>query len=278
MKNRISIIIPAYNEAKRIGPTLQAYDRFFADTQRETGLEYELLVSLNGCTDTTVEEIFKVIYPSTLGPRRTSPSFDELERASLPQGEHTGSIGYEGSAIRILNLRGAGKGYAIAQGFGDALLRDNTLIGFVDADMATEPQYFYQLVTELGNYDGIIASRYMPGASVTPPRPLIKRWGSKIFYETLVRLLFHIQYDDYQCGAKLFTRRVIEKIAPELQVKQWAFDVELLYLCRLHGFTIKEVPTVWYDKAGSKLDMFGAGMKMLKSLIQLRLYYYNKGE
>src|SRR5204862_7163501 len=120
-----------------------------------------------------------------------------------------------------LELSQAGKGWAVKAGFLDALTRDNDAIGFVDADMATSPNAFYELVTQLHTADGVIASRYMPGARIYPPRPWIKRWGSKIFYESLIWLLFGMRYYDYQCGAKLFTRRVMQVVAPRLTIAQW---------------------------------------------------------
>lgn len=236
---KISIIIPAYNEEARISNTLQTYHTFFLEHEKK--LSFELLVVINGTTDSTPQVV------------------RELQKM-MPH-------------IKMIELAQGGKGYAIAQGFKDALTRPNDLIGFVDADMATSPAAFYELIKQLGNYDGIIASRYMPGASVTPPRPLIKRWGSKLFFESLTKLLFGIYYYDTQCGAKLFTRNVIETITPHLSVKQWAFDVELLYLCKHFHFHIKEIPTIWYDQAGSKLRMLRAGGKMLSTLVKLRYSY-----
>jgi hypothetical protein len=55
-----------------------------------------------------------------------------------------------------------------------------------------------------------------------------------------------------------------------LTVTQWAFDVELLYWCKRLHFTIKEFPTTWYDRAGSKLSIMGSGMPMLLAIIKLR--------
>ncbi len=176
--------------------------------------------------------------------------------------------------LLAIDIPQGGKGLAIAAGFKDALLRHNDLIGFVDADMATSPEAFYDLIKEINGYDAIIASRYMPGAKVTPPRPWVKRWGSKIFFETLTRLLFGINYYDTQCGAKLFKRRVIEKISPYLSVRQWAFDMEILYLCKRFGFMVKEHPTIWHDKAGSKLRMMRAGSRMLGTLFNVRWHYW----
>ncbi len=238
---KVSIIIPAYNEEKRIGSTLLSYYDFFHDLHQATMLDFELVVVLNGCKDNTFTVVKEI--------RHHKPK------------------------IHIIDLKQAGKGLAIKAGFMNALARENDFIGFVDADMATRPEYFYELIKNINNVDGVIASRYMPGAQVYPPRPLIKRWGSRIFYEPLIRLLFGIYFYDYQCGAKLFKRHVVARIAQELTVTQWAFDVELLYLCRKDGFIIKEVPTIWHDQADSKLRLMRSGMRMISSLIKLRLYH-----
>jgi len=230
---KLSIVIPAYNEENRIERTLRAYHQFFTDKQ----MPFELLVVLNGCKDNTIGVVERV-------------------RTDL------------GNNIIIMDLPQAGKGLAIKAGFADALTRQNDLIGFVDADMATKPDAYYDLITNLGDYDGIIASRYMPGAQISPPRPAYKRYGSKIIYEPLVWLLFGLTYYDLQCGAKLFKRHVIEKVTPQLTVTQWAFDAELLYLCKKAGFTIKEFPTVWEDQADSKLTLKG-GIRMLGAMIRV---------
>lgn len=233
---KLSIIIPAYNEEKRIEHTLRTYHQFFA---LRPAISVEFVIAINGCRD------------NTLGV---------VQRLQKELSEH----------IRILNLPKAGKGYAIIEGFKSALQFDTDLIGFVDADMATRPEYFFDLVTHIGSNDGIIASRYMPGAHVYPPRPWIKRWGSRIIYETLVRVLFGLHFYDLQCGAKLFTRASLQHIVPQLTVRQWAFDVELLYLYKKAGYIVVEIPTTWYDQDDSKLTL-RSGLRMLGTLFTLRL-------
>ena len=233
---KLSIIIPAYNEEKRIEHMLRTYHQFFA--LRST-ISTEFVVAVNGCRD------------NTLGV---------VQRLQRELGDH----------IRILDLPQAGKGYAIIEGFKSALQLDNDFIGFVDADMATRPEYFFDLVTSIRNNDGIIASRYMPGSQVYPPRPWIKRWGSRLIYESLVRLLFGLSYYDFQCGAKLFTRASLARIVQELTVRQWAFDVELLYLYKKAGYTVAEIPTTWYDQEDSKLTL-RSGLRMLSTLFVLRM-------
>ena len=235
---RVSIIIPAHNEQNRIGKTLDAYHEFFSKKAQEDQIfSYEFIVVLNGCTD------------NTLGVVK----------------ERSATVGN----IKIIDTSEAGKGLAVKIGFEDALTRDNELIGFVDADMATQPRYFYDLIKHIGTYDGIIAGRYMPDSVVIPPRPGIKEWGRRLVYQPLVWLLFGLKFYDNQCGAKLFKRYVLETVAPLLTVKQWAFDVELLYLCKKKGFKIKEWPTVWYDQADSKLKIMQEH-RMITSLLKVR--------
>ncbi len=231
---KLSIIIPAHNEQNRIGKTLDAYYDYF----EKQPIEYEFVVVLNGCSDKTLQVVHA----------------RQNKIANLV----------------IIDLPTAGKGIAIKAGFANALTRDNDLIGFVDADMATKPEYFNDLVKCIGDYDGVIASRYMKESHVYPQRPAYKEWGRRLIYQPLVWLLFGLNLNDYQCGAKVFKRRVIETITPQLSVKQWAFDVDLLYICKINDFKILEVPTTWYDQAESKLTLRG-GLRMLASLFKVRL-------
>jgi len=245
MTTSICIVIPAYNEQDRITNTIHQYAQFFATDAAARRYEVLFLVMLNGCVDNT--------------------------RAIVQK------LGAQYPNVRAYEIPEAGKGLAIKIGFQHALLAEYNLIGFVDADMATIPAQFMALIQHIGDADGIIASRYMPGAKTFPERPWIKRWGSKIFYENLVGFLFGLRYHDYQCGAKLFKRTTLEALVPHLTVTQWAFDVELLYWCKRLGFWIKEFPTIWYDRTGSKLTIFGSGLPMLSALVRLRMRIWLSG-
>jgi glycosyltransferase involved in cell wall biosynthesis len=236
---KISIVIPAYNEEKRIEKTMRAYHQFFSIKN----ISFELVIVLNGCKDNTITVVERV--RNDLTP----------------------------NTIIIIDMQQAGKGLAIKAGFADALIRDNNLIGFVDADMATAPEAFYDLVTNIQQHDGIIASRYMPGARISPERPAYKRYGSRIIYEPFVWALFGLSFYDLQCGAKLFKRHVLEQITPQLTVTQWAFDVELLYLCKKAGYSIIEFPTVWHDQADSKLTLRG-GLRMFSALFKVWRHHH----
>lgn len=239
--DKVSIIIPAYNEQDRISRTITHYSSFFDTLVYSNTLNYELLIILNGCTDKTIDVV------------RSHQKVNDK--------------------IHLHNLEQAGKGRALIHGFKDAIDRSNDLIGFVDADMATSPESFYTLINKIANNDGIIASRYIEGATISPARPFIKRWGSQWIYEPLVWLLLGLQFKDLQCGAKLFRRRTVESVIDQCSVLNWAFDIEFLYLCKKNKFFIQEVPTIWTDQIGSKLRVIGDGLGMLKSLVSIRLQH-----
>jgi len=235
----VTIIIPAYNEEKRIAGTLEEYGKFFTNLKKTKKLDSEILVVINNTHDLT-EEIVKKYRKKY-------------------------------KIIKYLNFKQGGKGFAIMEGFKEALKdKRSGLIGFVDADMATGPDAFYDLVKNIGRCDGIIASRYVSDAKVSPKQTWKRVFVSRIF-NFLIRTLFLMPYKDTQCGAKLFKKEVINKIVRHLGMTQWAFDVELLYLIRKAGFKILEYPTVWADREYSKINFMKAGPRMALSIIRLRL-------
>lgn len=238
MQKMISIVIPAHNEEKRIGNTLESYSKYFKILNKTHNLDYELLVVINNTQDRT-EEIVK-----------------EQQKKD--------------KNIRSLNFKEGGKGFAVIEGFKDALKRKSDLIGFVDADMATPPQAFHYLIQNIKNNDGVIASRYLP-SSVVNPKPTIQRIIVSRIFNSLIRILFLMPYADTQCGAKLFKRKALEKVLPHISLSQWAFDVDLIYNLRKFGFKIEELPTIWSDKKYSKINFMRAGPFMALSLIRLRL-------
>ena len=234
----ISLIIPAYNEEKRIGKTLERYSKYFNKLKEEKKLNYEIIVVINNTTD------------------RTENIVEEYERTN--------------PNIKHLNFKKGGKGFAVIEGFKYFLQRNNDLIGFVDADMATLPEDFYDLVKNIGEYDGIIASRYIEG-SIIKPKPTIERLIAKRMFNLLVRSILFLPYRDTQCGCKLFKRESIENILPFLSMSHWAFDVDLLYTMKKAGFKIKEFPTTWSDKEYSKINFWKAGPGMALGVIRIRI-------
>ena len=226
----VIIVIPAYNEENRISKTLETYFDYFNKCKNITAT---FLVVCNNCSDGTAK-ICKDM-------QKNHPE------------------------LHFMDLKPGGKGFAIKQGFLKALeFKDADYIGFVDADMATAPPYFYELITNIQGHDAAIASRYKQGARVWPNRPFIKRIGGK-FYNWVLRHKFHLDVLDTQCGAKLFTYDTIQKAAPEMQEIGWAWDLEFLYICQLFDKDIVEVPTTWIDAPGSHLTISGVYQEFISA-------------
>lgn len=234
----LSIIIPAHNEENRIIPTLEHYGKFFSEKKKKEKVNYEIIVVINNTRDKTPEIVKK---------------FSKRFRK-----------------IKSLNFEQGGKGFAISEGFKKALEDGATEIGFVDADMSTSPEAFYELYCNLENYDGIIGSRWVKGADTK--RDLGKYIRSRGF-NLLVRALFLFSYKDTQCGAKIFKKHVVEAIIKEINITKWAFDINLLYLCKRNKFSIREYPTVWADKEGSHINSLKVPIQMAAGSIRLRLLY-----
>src|SRR3989344_4625708 len=232
---KLSIVIPAYNEEKRIENTLISYYDYF---NRIYSKDFEIFVVINGSNDNTIGVVDKI------------------------------SRQYE--QIKYVNVSGKiGKGGAIIEGFKRV---NGDLIGFVDADMATVPDAYYDLIVKLKNFDGIVASRWINGAIINRKQPLQRRVASRAF-NLLIRILFGINIRDTQCGAKLFSNKAVKSVVNDLGITQWGFDVDLLYLLRKKDFKVIEIPTTWYDQEGSKLKVAKTSWQMFLSMIRLRLIY-----
>lgn len=235
---KVAIVMPAHNEEKRIGKTLESYLIYFKHLKLELNLDFEIIVVLNNCSDNTKEVVENFIC-------------DELI---------------------ILEFEKGGKGFAVIEGFKDSLKRDNDFIGFVDADLSTPPNAFYGLIRNISDYDGIIANRWDKKSKIDYARNFNRQLMSRVF-NTLVRSLFFLNYRDTQCGAKLFKKELIEKIVNMLGSSEWSFDVDLLFYAKKEKAKIKSIPTEWYDKKGSKINVKKTPVRMFFSIIRLRLIH-----
>jgi hypothetical protein len=164
-----------------------------------------------------------------------------------------------------------GKGGALIEGFKLAPLAD--LIGYVDADGATAPKAFHDLVRRCDEADCVIGSRWAPGAVLHQSQSGRRQFASRVFHR-IVRMLFpRMNIRDTQCGAKVMRREAVEKVHAALRIADMAFDINLLYALKRAGFRVLEVPTEWTDKIGSKVVLGKTSLTMLLSVIRLRLVY-----
>ena len=230
------LLVPAFNEEQRIEPVLREYANYF---QEHYEGPFQLVVVLNGCVDNTIHVV-----------RRVAQDFKTISALEFP-----GRIGKGGALIEGLKL---------------APLSD--LIGYVDADGATSPNAYHDLVKQIGTADCIIGSRWMKGSILHQSQSNKRQFASRVFH-AIVQVLFRMNIRDTQCGAKVLRREAAEKIHSSLRIADMAFDINLLYALKRAGFKVIEVPTEWTDKIGSKVVLGKTSLTMLLSAIRLRLVY-----
>ena len=135
-----------------------------------------------------------------------------------------------------------GKGGALIEGLKLAPKAD--LVGYVDADGATPPAAFDDLVTECADVDCVIGSRWIAGSVLRQEQTLRRQFVSRVFH-AIVQAFFWMNIRDTQCGAKVMHREAVEAIHGHLTVADMAFDITLLYALKRSGYTVREVPTEW---------------------------------
>ena len=173
--------------------------------------------------------------------------------------------GEEDGRVRLHEYPKLGKGGVIAETF----KRSNAdVLGFVDADCATPPAEMLRLADVARRSGGAIASRHHPASVLPRSRSRVRRATSAGFAFGVRRLL-GLGYRDTQCGAKVLRRDAAERILPNVESRDLLFDVELLLAARDAGQEIVEVPTVWIDQDGSRVDPVADTRKMSLSLFRL---------
>ena len=238
----VLVLIPAYNEEERIGPVLRDYAEYFRENYDG---EFHAVVVLNGCRDNTLGIVKDV-----------AVEYQEIELLNFPDP--------------------IGKGGALIEGFKKAAEAQAILTGYVDADGATPPSAFHELLNRCaaGEASCLIGSRWLPGAVLHQSQTRLRRVFSRGFH-TIVGALFWMGIKDTQCPAKVVRREALGKILESLRIADLAFDVNLLFSLKRAGYTVKEVPIEWTDKLGSKVtaNLWRTSLVMFLSVVRLRLVY-----
>jgi glycosyltransferase involved in cell wall biosynthesis len=158
-----------------------------------------------------------------------------------------------------------GKGGVLMEAFARS---DGDLVGFVDADGATPPGELLRIAEAAAAVGGAIACRHHPSAVLPAARPLPRRVTSAGF-SFAVRRLLGLPYADTQCGAKVLRRDVVDDVLPALSTKDLLFDVDLLQVAADRGHRLAEVPTIWVDQEGSRVDAVKDARRMGAGLLRL---------
>jgi len=159
-----------------------------------------------------------------------------------------------------------GKGGAFLKGF-EAAAGDQIFL--VDADFPVEISYVPHFSELLNSYDIVIASRYSRNSLIVG-EPFLRRILS-LGFRLICKILFHQPIEDFQCGFKAFRREALDVISPQMHIKGFAFDVELLLRAIRQDFKIVQVPVIWKYGKGSKVK-WRQILEMAKELWQLHQY------
>jgi len=235
MSASLSIVIPAYNEAARLGNTLRAV----LDYLQQNEPDGELIVVDDGSSDDTADLARRLF--ADAGTLRTSV---------------------------ISYMSNLGKGRAVRLGLlaarGDVAL-------FSDADLSTPITEAPKLVEPIvsGEYDVTFGSRALDRQLIGIHQPCRREQGGRVF-NLAVRLATGLPFWDTQCGFKAFRMSVCRPLVEAATVDRFGFDVELLYLAFRAGLRLKEVPVRWDHNEGSKVTLFSDSFKMLNEVVLIR--------
>lgn len=229
----LSVIIPAYNEEKRIKKTLETINTYL-DRKKHN---YEIIVVNDGSTDKTKDVVLELV--------------KELRTKK----------------IKILDNPGnKGKGYSVKHGF---LAASQLWILFTDADLSTPIEELETCIRYAGNASVVIGSRNLPMSQIVVKQPFFRSMLGRIF-PFFVRLLLLPEIHDSQCGFKLFRKDAATAIAQQQTIDRFCFDVEQLYIAKKHGFLIAEVPITWSNDARSKIRIIHDSSLMFFDLLHIR--------
>jgi dolichyl-phosphate beta-glucosyltransferase len=234
----LSVIIPAYNEEKRLPKTLKEIDGYL----QNQNYNYEIIVVNNGSKDKTAEVVKNLT--------------GEIKNLKLTD-----------------NKENRGKGFAVRQGM---LGAKGDYRAFTDADNSTPISELEKILPEFRKgYDVVIGSRDAEGAVLDPPQPWQRRLSGEVFklFRKTVLNLWGIE--DTQCGFKGFTKRAAEDIFPKCKIEGFSFDPEVLLIAKKLGYKIKEIGIYWKNDLESKVKLKSV-INMAIDLLKIRINLITK--
>ncbi|MEK7864112.1 MAG: glycosyltransferase, partial [Chloroflexota bacterium] len=229
-----SLVLPAYNEARRLPASLATCAEFFI----ARGLAAEIIVADDGSDDAT--------------PKVFAEAVTELS--------------HHGIEYRYLGLPHRGKGSAVRGGI-QAATGDPIVV--LDADLTIPVDIIDRFIHALQDgADIAIASRYVPGSVVKRPW-----WRSLlgIVFRHCVHLLVPVDVRDTQCGGKSYTAEAARDLFARSRVEGFAFDAEVLFLARRAGYRVKEIPFTLIQDHATSVDFVADAPRMLRDLVLIRL-------
>jgi dolichyl-phosphate beta-glucosyltransferase len=225
----LSIIIPAYNEEKRLPHTLEQVFSFLAKQDYQA----EVIVVENGSTDRTYAIA-----------QETSAAFKNLY---------------------VFQSSAKGKGTAVQQGM---LAARGQYRIFCDADLSMPIEEIARFIPPHNDTDIVIASREVEGA-IRYDEPHQRHLTGRVF-NLLIRAFALPGIHDTQCGFKGFKADIAEDLFQHQTIGGWAFDVEILYIAKMRGYKVVELPIPWYYRDESKISVIRDSWRMFLDILKIR--------
>lgn len=228
----LSVVIPAYNEEKRLPKTLVEIDKYLSSQK----YDYEILVVSDGSKDKTVDTVK--------------------------------NLQHRIACLKLIaNKENHGKGYVTRQGLLEA---KGQIRLFTDADNSTSIDQIEKMIPLFEKGDHIvIGSRDIKGAVLEPPQPALRVFIGNVF-NLMVQVIVGLWgIKDTQCGFKALSVEAAVKILPKCKIDRWAFDPEILKIGKKMGYKIYEVPVHWKNDLESKVKM-SSTIKMALDLLKIR--------
>lgn len=228
----LSVIIPAYNEERRLPATLEKLQAYLS----RQPFSHDVWVVDNGSTDRTADLVRDFA-------RRYSP-------------------------LHLEQISARGKGVAVRSGM---LLARGKYRFLCDADLSMPVEEFERFYPPLlAEADIAIGSREVAGARRFH-EPVFRHVTGRVF-SLAVKLLVMRGFEDTQCGFKCFQGSAADYLFSRQRFNGWSFDVEVLYLARRRGFRIREVPVSWYYQSDSRIRIANDSLQMFLDLIRIRWF------
>jgi dolichyl-phosphate beta-glucosyltransferase len=230
----LSVVVPAYNESRRLPATLSVIKPYL----NSLGVSWEVILVNDGSSDPTMELI-------------------------------RGEQGLDPGHVRGIDLQpNGGKGRAVAAGVAAS---KGTLVLISDADFSTPIDEWLKLKAAIdGGSDVAIGSRAKRGSKVEISQPAHRVLMGKIF-NLIVQVVVLPGFWDTQCGFKLWKGPVAREVFAEMKLDgNVAFDVEVLYRARRHGYRIAEIPVRWYDSIPSRISPLRHSAEALVDIAKIR--------
>lgn len=225
----ISIIIPCYNEGKKLLDNLKKVINFM----KNLNCDFEIITVNDGSIDSETNEIFKTA---------------KMENVKF--------ISYE---------KNKGKGFAVKTGIKNA---KNDVIIFMDADLSTDINAINLVLDNINKYDIIIGSRHHKNTKIVNPQPFHRQFIGRCCI-LITNFLTKINVKDTQCGFKAFKKDIAKKIIQKQKIERWAFDVEYLYIAKLNNYSIFEIPVIWDNDTESTVSPIKSSISFFKELIKI---------